>query len=79
MKDPRSRAGDGAGLKKAREKKMAELAVIAKQLGPKSWASEQLKLMKAGMSFRRAERIVQAKAEAAMDADAKRYSNKRTR
>lgn len=75
MKDAKSRGA--AGAKSAREKKMAELAVTAKRLGAGSWASEQLKLMKAGSSFKRAEMIVQGKAEAAMDAEAKKRNKPR--
>lgn len=64
MKDSKSRGGVGA--KSAREKKMAELATTAKRLGAGSWAAEQLRYMKAGDSFKRAEAKVQAAAEQAM-------------
>jgi len=63
MKDAKARGGVGA--KSAREKKMAELAVTAKRLGAGSWAAYQLKYMKAGDSFKRAEAKVQAMAEQA--------------
>lgn len=64
MKDAKARGGVGA--KSAREKQMADLAATAKRLGAGSWAAWQLKYMKAGDSFKRAESRVQAMAEQAM-------------
>lgn len=64
MKDAKNRGA--AGAKSTREKQMAELATTAKRLGAGSWAAYQLKYMKAGDSFKRAEAKVQAMAEQAM-------------
>lgn len=64
MKDAKSRGSVGAVSTRA--KQMAELATIAKRLGSGSWASAQLKYMKAGDSYKQAEMKVQSLAEEAM-------------
>lgn len=70
MKDAKSRGASGA--KAERTKRMTELAMTAKHDGG-GWAAEELKLMIEGKTAKKAERIVQGKAEAAMAADAEKF------